>query len=139
MPSELFTNTVFTPACCARATIAGMLPPSDLLTYQIHMPVLSNAVPLPRMLLGVGLRIEIGPTTFERAPPLAMILIRPDCAVTGTVTTKPAGRRTRSFAVSAEGAPPLLAARALRRNSTSMPFFRLRPRKRRRPPGATTC
>ena len=36
-------NTVVTPAARAWAMIAGIEPPLDLLTYQIHMPWPSNA------------------------------------------------------------------------------------------------
>jgi hypothetical protein len=37
VPSAALTNTVWTLAERARATIAGTLPPSDLLRYQIHI------------------------------------------------------------------------------------------------------
>jgi hypothetical protein len=47
-------NTVLTPAACACAAIAATLPPSDLLTYQIHMPWLSKAVPLAATALTGG-------------------------------------------------------------------------------------
>src|SRR3954470_8323577 len=65
-----------------------------------------------------------------------MIRIRPDLAVLGTVATNPAGSLRRSLAVSGLRTPPP-AARAVPRNSTTIPFWRLRPLKRSRPPGAT--
>ena len=138
VPSELFTNTVFTPYCCAWAAMPAVVPSLDLLTCQIHIPVPSNAVPLPCTARGVvRLWMWIGPTTFERSPCSPMILMRPDLAVNGTVVTKPAGRLSRSFEVSTRGEPP--DAECTRRlKSTTMPCLRrLRPRKRSRPPGAT--
>src|SRR3954452_17389135 len=116
------------------------VPSLDLLTYQIHMPVPSNAVPVPLIDLGsVRLWIWIGPTTLERRPRASMIRIRPDRALVGTVVTKPSGLRIRSFARSGARLPPP-AARALAGKSTTIPrFVRLRPRKRRRPPAATVC
>ena len=37
---------MLTPAACAWLMIEATLPPLDLLTYQIHMPCPSKAVPL---------------------------------------------------------------------------------------------
>ncbi len=75
-PSELFTNTVPTPAACARAAIAAMLPLSDWLRYQIHIPWSANAVAAAGVEFAGGegfgaggcsawLTIWIGPKAFE--------------------------------------------------------------------------
>src|SRR4051795_3347367 len=45
VPSPLFTNTVEMPCALAWATIAPVSPPFALSTYQIHIPLPSNAVP----------------------------------------------------------------------------------------------
>lgn len=69
-------NSVPTPAACACATIAAMLPPFDWLTYQIHIPWPSSGLgptaPTCAGVTGTGvgfgrggrrpyLTIEIGP------------------------------------------------------------------------------
>src|SRR2546423_1775090 len=86
---------------CARAcdAIAFGSPPLDLLTYQIHMPLPSKAVPLggaevppPRC---AGLRTKIGPTLFERRPRGILTYRRPEVALPGTCAIRrprPAGR-----------------------------------------------
>src|SRR4029079_16894475 len=141
VPSELFTNTVVTPYWAAWADIPAVVPSLDLLTYQIHMPLPSNAVPLPFRGRGVvRLWMWIGPTTLERAPWGPTIRIRPDLAVAGTVATKPSPLRTRSLEVSRARTPPEDLWVRARLNTTCIPcLLRLRPRKRSLPPGATVC
>jgi hypothetical protein len=53
-PSELFTNSVVTSAAWAWAMIEARLPPSDWLTYQIHMPWPSKAVPVAVVAVGAA-------------------------------------------------------------------------------------
>src|ERR1700716_3915268 len=98
-------NSVLTPAACARAAIAGTLPPLDWLMYQIHMPWPSNAVPLtapgpapPDAAVG-GLRgaggcsarctIVIGPKDPVWRVLEIRTMMRPECALLGTVATSP--------------------------------------------------
>ena len=45
-------NSVLTPAARAWATIEATLPPFDRLTYQIHIPWPSKAVPLAPPVIG---------------------------------------------------------------------------------------
>ena len=45
-------NSVLTAAACACATIEGTLPPLERLTYQIHWPCPSKAVPLAPPVIG---------------------------------------------------------------------------------------
>src|SRR3954447_2395069 len=72
VPSELLTNTVEIPCDRAWAMIACRSPPLDFDTYQIHIPLPSNA-PLPPEDAGVD--DGVGRTTrhafftrFERRP-----------------------------------------------------------------------
>src|SRR3954453_21515666 len=72
VPPELLTNTVEIPCACAWAMIACRPPPLDFDTYQIHIPLPSNA-PLPPEAAGVD--EGLGRTTrhafftrFERRP-----------------------------------------------------------------------
>src|SRR4051794_34537678 len=84
-------KSVFTPAAFARAVIASRSPPSDLLRYQIHIPLPSNTVPLACGAItgGGGLTTWIGPKALERRPTLSTPRIRPDPAAGGTTTTSP--------------------------------------------------
>src|ERR1700722_6645747 len=59
VPSELLMNSVPTSAACAWLTIDARLPPSDLFTYQIHIPCPPNAVPAT---VGGGVG-PVGPVT----------------------------------------------------------------------------
>src|SRR4029077_11077972 len=93
-------NTVVTPDACARATIAATSPPLEALTYQIHIPWPSKAVPLIAGVSGAGTRcvtggrrawrkIVIGPYELEWRPCASSTMIRPECALVGTATTNP--------------------------------------------------
>src|SRR6476469_7066970 len=79
----------------AWAMIAFRSPPFDLLTYQIHMPLPSNAVPLgggavaPVVVVGVlagSFRIRVVPLRFERTPWGPLRYRRPERAFAGTPT-----------------------------------------------------
>ncbi len=68
-------NRVLTPAACAWATIAAMLPPSDLLRYQIHMPWPSKGLPATATLLaGAG-------STFGGVGRVQRVVVHVDRAV----------------------------------------------------------
>src|SRR3954463_9590245 len=93
-------KTVLTPAAFARAVIASRSPPSDLSTYQIHMPLPSNAVPLGRAPVtgGGALTTWIGPNALERRPKRSTTRMRPEPAAGGATTIRP-WRLLRSFDV----------------------------------------
>src|SRR3954469_24510696 len=99
-PSPDLMKTVLTPAAFARAVIASRSPPSDLSRYQIHMPLLSNGVPLACGVAtgGGGLTTWIGPNAFERRPKRSTTRMRPEPAAGGTTTIRP-WRLLRSFDV----------------------------------------
>src|SRR5450759_2014730 len=96
-------NSVLTPVACARATIAGMLPPLDWFRYQIHMPWPSKPVPPGAggsTGLGAGGAFRTGAWSAwwttrigPKEPVLRVLLIstmmRPECAPLGTVTIRP--------------------------------------------------
>src|SRR4051812_35596022 len=125
-------KTVLTPAALARAAMASRSPPSDLSTYQIHIPLPSNGVPLGSGAVGggVGLTTWTGPYAFERRPSLSITRMRPEPAAGGTTTTRPE-RLLRSFELIS------LRLLVLRGNSTSWPRVRPLPARASLPPGAT--
>ena len=130
-PSELLTNSVVTPAAWAWATIEATLPPSDLLTYQIHMPWPSNAraaggaggdgrgAGLGRgRVQGVGVDVD-RPVGARVATVAEQDHDVPEWALLGTVTTSPAAALRRCAA----GELLRCARRGARGKATIMPAF----------------
>ena len=71
------TKIVVIPWAWAWAMMAFGSPPLDLFTYQIHIPLPSNALPLGGGVLGggvldtppvLGFMTRMGPTAFVRRP-----------------------------------------------------------------------
>src|SRR3954451_16052454 len=92
------------PCALARFTIAFRSPPSALLTYQIHMPLRSNAVPLGGVPVGGAgfFRIHSQRELLVRTPGRPRTYTRPPRASVGTDTTMrvelaPSGFRARVF------------------------------------------
>jgi hypothetical protein len=123
-PSALLTKTVPTPAARARAAIASRLPPSVLLTYQIHMPLPANTAGSSpgRAAFSDGSAasaITLMLRLFERRP-------RPSRTVTPTVPSAvPAG--TRTVQPPRERTSLVASAPRDQRKLTRMPRFRPRP------------
>ncbi len=128
-----------TPAACACAAIVATEPPSEALRYQIHCPRPANAVPaavVAVVLTGAGagggggaggcsawVTTLIGPYVFDLCPPPNSTAISPECALSGTVTTRPCFEECRC------ALGELLAIRASHEcgNATVWPLFRPRP------------
>src|SRR3954447_8764861 len=114
--------------------MASRSPPSDLSTYQIHIPLPSNGVPLGSGVVvvwsGGGLTTRIGPYEFDLRPKRSTARMRPEPAAGGTTTTSPA-RLLRSFELIS------LRLLVLRGKRMSWPLVRPAPRRTSLPPGAT--
>src|SRR6478736_4776763 len=123
-------KTVLTPAALARAAMASRSPPSDLPTYQIHMPLPSNGVPLGAAAVGGGggFTTWIGPKVFDLRPRLSITRIRPEPAEGGTTTISPE-RLLRSLEVIS------FFLFVLRGNRTRWPRLRPLPLSASLPPG----
>ena len=117
--------------------------------YQIHMPWPANAVPLAVVAVLVGgtagaggaggcsLQVTtlIGPYVFECRPPDSRTSMYPECALAGTVTTRPSFDMCRC----ALGELPAMRACHDRGNATDSPLFRPLPCISRLPCVETSC